>query len=148
MVIRVVPVRAEDRDMRTNEQRSVKVSREKLLARLKENRAKHEKEFSELFFAYKTRVVQMMTIHVKYLEGKLSGIEDLARDELLAFDTPKYQLVPRPEDHTIDYDRAIDRIEWEEDEVVSISEDDFNCYVRDEWNWRQRFRQTSRAITG
>ena len=44
--------------------------------------------------------------------------------------------------------RAVDRVEWEQEKFVPISEDDFNCYVRDEWNWRERFRDTSRAITG
>ena len=147
MVIRVVPIRAKagegDRMDRT-----VKVNRDKLLERLKSNRELHKSEFEKSFTAYRSKVARLMLGDSRVLETAATKVQDLARDLPLPEVIFRHLHVPRPQDHAIDYDRAIDRIEWEEDGVVEITEGDFNCYVRNEWDWQKRFRDTYRSVTG
>lgn len=132
----------------TEKTRSVKVDKNKLLERLKENREKHCAEFGVIFDAYRNKVSNLMKEDAEELQIFAMKVLDLPRDQLVEATSYKFLSIPRPEDHSADYDRAIDRIEWEQEKFVIITEDDFNCYVRDEWQWRQRFRNTTRAVTG
>jgi hypothetical protein len=53
--------------------------------------------------------------------------------------------MPVPEDHTIDYDRVIAMLEMSIEDVIVLFEQDFNCYVMDQWAWTAAFTATSTA---
>ena len=48
-------------------------------------------------------------------------------------------MLQEPQDQTADYDRAIRMMEMSEDEIIEISELDFECYVLDNWAWKKNF---------
>ncbi len=51
--------------------------------------------------------------------------------------------LPEPRDHTRDYDRVILMLELAETERITLSEQEFSCFVLDEWGWRSDFLSTS-----
>ena len=53
-----------------------------------------------------------------------------------------------PEDHTADYDAAIEMLEWHEEPQVVLSVHEFQCYVRNKWDWTSRHRATVAAYSG
>jgi len=44
--------------------------------------------------------------------------------------------LPRPEDHTKDYDRVIGMLNVSEDDLVVITSREFQQYYEDEWTWK------------
>lgn len=52
---------------------------------------------------------------------------------------------PIPEDYTKEYDRVIDRIQSQLGSTVLLTDHEFNQYMRDEWDWQNRFVASSAA---
>jgi hypothetical protein len=50
--------------------------------------------------------------------------------------------LPYPVDHTEDYDRVVEQLEWSLDDTLELNEQEFNTYVRDQWGWKQAFQET------
>lgn len=44
-----------------------------------------------------------------------------------------------PEDHTKDYDRAIQMVEWSIEDTIELDTRQFQQLVMDEWEWKERF---------
>ena len=47
--------------------------------------------------------------------------------------------LPVPEDHTADFDTAIEMLEWDQGKTVQLSYHDFQQYVQNQWGWRASF---------
>jgi hypothetical protein len=47
--------------------------------------------------------------------------------------------LPIPEEHTRDFDRVIEMMEWTLNDEVELHESEFDQYVRNEWNWARSF---------
>lgn len=43
-----------------------------------------------------------------------------------------------PIDKTNDYDRALEMLQMSVDDVVEISDTEFQCFVQDQWAWTQQ----------
>lgn len=86
----------------------------------------------------------------------MEGFKKVAHDELnrLADDVVKgksvqlHAVLEVPEDHTEEYDNAIQQLEWETAEHVSINHGQFNNLVLDKWGWSHKFRTTNAAYSG
>jgi len=106
----------------------VKVKRKQLVEKLKANRETHKAEFKEAW------------------EGYVQTVIDTAKENLR--DAKKWSKEPSeahhfdsapsaPKNHTKEYDRAIALLEWEVEDEVELSTNDFNCYVLDDWSWKR-----------
>jgi hypothetical protein len=47
--------------------------------------------------------------------------------------------LPVPEDHTADFDTAIEMLDWDQGKTVQLSYHDFQQYVQNQWGWRASF---------
>ena len=112
---------------------NIKVDKAKLIATLEENRAKHRKIFEEACDGYQKAVI-------KELEAQLSrakaGIRRSIQISILA-----------PVDQTKEYDRAIAMLKMSVDDQALLSERDFQCYVLDDWDWKQKFLAANRMYS-
>ena len=52
-----------------------------------------------------------------------------------------------PNNHTDDFDRAIMMFEMTTDKEVGLSEEAFQAYVRNEWQWRRQFLASNSAYS-
>jgi NOL1/NOP2/fmu family ribosome biogenesis protein len=104
--------------------KTVKINRLKLLVQLKQNRETHIAEFKEAWELYLAEAVAELKSMLKSAkEGKVRhhlGLEV-------------------PQSYEASYDRAISMLEWSEDETVELDHNEFESYVRDNWNWKQNF---------
>lgn len=105
--------------------KTVVISKEKLLKKIKENRESHRKTFEEAFEGWKNRV--------------LEELEKAMYDAKFGRDFRTYFNLPQPEDHTPEYDAVIDQITWSEQDTIELDFHQFDQFVRDDWGWKQDF---------
>lgn len=111
----------------------VKVDKAALLRTLEANRAKHRQIFEEACDGYQKAVVAELE---KQLKRAKAGIRQTM-----------YVSIPAPIDQTKEYDRAIAMLKMSIDQEVLLSEQDFSCYVLDDWAWKQQFLTSSRPYS-
>ena len=103
------------------------VKKPELLEVLRTNRAKHEEEYKE---AHKNYLEEVYTTLKRSLEN-LDGKED---PEL-----SKLTMLIRPKNYLQEYDRAIKMIEMTTQDEITLTEDDFDKLVLDNWQWKDNF---------
>ncbi len=96
--------RRDDDDVGLN---MVQMQKDKLLAKVRENRAKHEEAFTLAMKGYRARMLE--TIEAMLVRAQAS--KDVAHTIALV----------RPESHLKDYDAVIDQLENEERAVLSLN---------------------------
>jgi hypothetical protein len=138
-------------------QRKVEVNRAKLIETLKLNREKHIKEYEEAKAGYKSALLEKLenaveearkNIEKQYGKRK-AEIGELTDDDISTqedyvrlLDAVTIQMkVPRS--YAKEYDAAIDIATWDVRETLELSNAEFTCFVRDEWDWKTEFAATS-----
>lgn len=108
---------------------SVNIKRTELLQTLTTNRNAHRKIFLEAQAGYRKMAI-------RELDAFLSQAKTGARIQ-------RSLTLVEPVDQTKEYDRAIRMLEMSVDETISLSEQDFQCYVMDEWRWKGQFTSSN-----
>jgi hypothetical protein len=109
----------------------ITVTKTDLLAILNENRAKHRTVFEAALAAYAVEARRILQAEVDRLsQGKLAEV---------------YVSVPRPKDHTADYDRVIRMINLHTGDTIQLGESDAAMYVMDDWRWKRDFVRMSNS---
>lgn len=103
----------------------INVNKAELLSVLRTNRDKHNAIFLEAQAGYREAVVKELD---SMLAEARSG-KKIRRAITLV----------EPVDQTKDYDRAIRMMEMSVDETIKLDPHDFQCYVMDEWQWKNQF---------
>jgi len=126
--------------------RATKVDKKRLVETLTGNRSKHVEQYLEAFAGYKKELLVKLAALVARAETlEPSDIKAAGNYGYIEFHSVNLEV---PQDHRLDYDRALNRMEWELGDEILVSENDFNCFVRDEWNWRDQFVGSHRRYTG
>ena len=102
-----------------------RVEKSDLLAKLKENAAKHASVVQEARNGYMKRARKELEQRLKQLQQGL--IVSLS-----------FSLTP-PADHSEVYKTTIDMLEWNTQEYIDLGADEFRQLVRDEWEWTDNF---------
>jgi len=105
--------------------RPVKVNKADVLVKLKANRSTHRAIFEEAVEGYRKEVTRQLKKHIKEMKsGK-----------------PKrtYISIPYPEDHTKDYDNAIEMLEMSVEDIVELDSEAFMAFYKDDWGWKNQF---------
>lgn len=108
---------------------TVRLNRDALLTKIKENRVQHEKAYLEAMVGFKKEVTEELEEH---LELAKSGKE--------------YNLnlnLTEPQSYLSWYDQIITMLEMCIDETIELPEHDFKRYVMDDWEWKQSFASTT-----
>ena len=113
--------------------RAVRVQKEVLLERLRENRDQHRTIFEKAIDGYRKFVIAD-------LEDKIDLLKNGKKIQNFV------QFVV-PEDHTKDYNRVIGMIEMTLDNEIELSESEYRQYVDDDWQWKTNFANTSSTYT-
>lgn len=104
----------------------VTVSKDDLLRIVNKNRAEHRTTFDAAL--------------VKFREKAIVELDAIIA-ELKAGQFPKHlaSRLPRPEEHTADYDRAIRMLTMHTEATIALSEEAYARLVDDDWGWRDAF---------
>jgi hypothetical protein len=112
-----------------------KITKENLLERLEANRARHREVFELAINAYKDKMTDL-----------LENLIERAKNGQVIPQKALYDL-PMPEDHTNDYDVAIEQLKLDVRKKFFLSERDFRRFVMDQWEWQQSFTSNTVAYT-
>jgi hypothetical protein len=105
----------------------IEVDKSALLQDLKANRKNHTKEYAEAMESYQKVIIEWFKEQLRLAKAKQP------------YET-FYQGEGEPEDHTADYDVAIDMLEATLSATIPLTTQEFRQYVRDEWNWQMEFK--------
>ncbi len=120
------------------QQQFTRVSRKKLLKRLKETRDHHVKALDIAVTGWR----QQFAVALKKNATKLTEMAAKAEDEgvdLHDVQRPDLKWPVKPDSHEDDYKEAIARFSMSLDDHIWLSHTDFNQLVMDNWHWRAAF---------
>jgi len=110
----------------------ITVNKDDLIRRLKSNRDAHHAEYLEAVSVYKERCIVEIE---RMLADARAGV--IRRSLTL----------PIPEEHTEDYDRAIDMLEWAQSDTIELTQAEFATLVRNQWGWLSSFAANTSSYT-
>lgn len=113
-------------------QKSINMNRHILLGKLNENLAAHSAEYLEALADYKTFITEKLRF--AYESAQLAEPAEAVKIEV--------EFKP-PQDHRSDYTDAIDMLTYSSDQDISLDQESFKAYVKNEWTWTRNFRELS-----
>jgi hypothetical protein len=105
------------------------VKKEALLEILRANREQHRDDFEKAVEGYRHR--------------KLAQLEDQIDAITCGRIHTKFEALPVPQDHTVDYDRVIRLVELDINDTMTLDEDEVAMFVMDDWHWKREFATTN-----
>lgn len=109
----------------------VTVKKELLLERVKENREAHSVLTRKAREGFRARaIIELHNQLQRAREGKSFKVN---------------LCLVEPEDHTREYDRLIEMLEFSANDLITLRVRDFRRYVLDEWEWQEEFQS---SVTG
>lgn len=141
--------------------RTVRVNRLRLIETLKANRDKHLAVYNEAMAGYKDLAQAKVREAFVGLEARLQTRKEELLAKLDAF-TPAtadnfsdYFVVleqvavnlKRPVSYAAAYDAAIDMAEFDTRDELELSGAEFQCFCRDEWDWKYEFSAVNAVYT-
>ncbi|MDB2687323.1 hypothetical protein N9Y42_08935 [Mariniblastus sp.] len=135
--------------------REIEVDRKKLIDALKANRERHIAQYNEAVEGYRDAALEIVNkakaLAVARMERNFEKIridlenfnpDDGASDRITLIQSETVDL-PVPRNYSKDYDAAIDIAEWDVNDKLKLSFAEFQCFVRDEWDWTNAFVSNS-----
>ena len=119
--------------------RKVKVKRDELLKKVRQNRVKHIEEYAQAVIGYKKKAIQAVEDATKRLTQRIG---ELKEGEVIKLSAITFDLRV-PQNHSRDYDQVIAMLEMSVDPELEIQTDEFAMYVMDNWDWKEAFVHTA-----
>lgn len=113
---------------------TITVNKNALVETLRQNRNVHRDVFIAAQDAYRVAMIAELD---RALEEARAG-KQIKR----AFS------LPVPEDHTADFDTAIEMLEWHQGDTVELGHYEFQQYVQNQWGWRASFAANTESYLG
>jgi hypothetical protein len=139
--------------------REVEVPREQLVKALKANRTKHIAEYNAAMAGYKEQamasLIKLKASILAQVERNFGviakRIEELDPEEPLGdhvslVSSTSFSL-RMPQSHEKDYDVAIGMAEWEVNPTIKLPQSLFQCFVMDDWDWKNAFATLNKGYT-
>ena len=117
----------------------ITVDKQKLIEILEKNKKEHIKEYDLAMIGYKINVV-------KEYKSKLREFRKLGDSEISEFS--KQIQVPLPTSHEDDFDIVIGMLKVSEDELISITENQYREYYLNQWGWYSRWTLSNSGNVG
>lgn len=116
---------------------SITVEKSTLRETLVANRDTHVKDFEIAWEAYhKSVITKAEKILAKAKSADVGDSVDI------------YSELDAPRNHSSDYNRAIEMIDFDINDAVELSEADFKTLIQDNWQWKTKFSHDNTFYTG
>ena len=119
--------------------KTLQVNKSRLQETLSSNLEKHKKEFAEARRGYEAARLDLMR---KLGEAvAICRSENTSEHRKAIYESyQEFARLDTPQNHSESYVQAIALMEWEERDSIELSINDFESYVRDNWNWSGSFK--------
>jgi hypothetical protein len=112
---------------------TITVNKADLIHTLEKNRNEHRAIFEKAQEAYREKMIAE-------LDRALDDAKN--RRKIIRFFN-----LPEPEDHTADFDTAIQMLTWDTGDLVDLDRRDFKRYVQNKWEWDTSFAANTRSYS-
>ena len=112
--------------------KKITVNKEKLLEKLKGNLVMHVEEYHAAKKAFRAAAIDEMEKQL----GKARAGEKF---------NLSFRRLLRPRNHDTEYNMAIGMLEMEVADTVTITAQDYDRFVLDNWDWKEDFSNTNRS---
>jgi hypothetical protein len=113
---------------------TVTVKKAELIEKLAANRDAHKATYEEAKANYRQKVID----ELRKRAGEIEGGADISTHFML----------PQPEDHTSDYEEALEALQWHQDDTVELDRmGEFQSWVLNKWNWDRSFLANTTSYT-
>ena len=111
--------------------KQITVKKEILMAKLQENLKKHVEDYKEAMNGYKEQALKVLN----------EQLECIKNGELLDIGKLNFQT---PRSYEKEYKKAIGMLEMSEETIITITAEEYDSYILDEWSWKDEwiFRNT------
>ena len=120
--------------------KEVKVNRQQLLKKLKDNRDKHvqtyEKAYKDYVKTLKSKMKKLVTVCDKWEKTRRKFKIDASID------------LHSPHCYKSEYDTAIEMVAMSVDDELVLTQQEFKQYVTDEWGWKHSFSTMASTYSG
>jgi len=104
---------------------SITVNKANLIETLEKNRSEHRGIFERAQIVYRQKVID--------------AFEDRLKAARNGEKIVTYIGLPEPEDHTAEFDTAIEMLKWDTAGEVTLDRRDFKRFVQNKWEWEASF---------
>lgn len=113
--------------------RIIKVNKQSLINRIKENKENHIKEYKKAVIAYKKEALkQLAELTKKVKDGQLKISLNLVS----------------PIDNTKHYDNVIQMFDWDVNDEVDLTQNEFNEYIQDQTEFARQAKFSNSSYLG
>jgi hypothetical protein len=124
--------------------KTVTVLRKDLLTTLRENLKTHKEVYEEAMKGYQdAKITKMSNLATATSQAMRENTQANRKAVHEAYNF--YSNLSLPQDNSESYELAIEIMKWETEEKIELNINDFQCYVRDRWNWKAAFRGSVNA---
>jgi hypothetical protein len=109
----------------------ITVEKSALLAKIRANRDEHRSMF--------------LKAQERYRDAMIAELERSLQEARDGQPIRRSFTLPVPEDHTVDFNTAIEMLEWEREDSVVLDHRDFARYVQNRWEWAASFAANTSA---
>lgn len=143
--------------LQDRENRTVVIERTRLLAQLRSNLEEHLGNYRMAVSGYKAQLQMKLedtilkarqTLEKSY-EKQLRKLETLdeadihRQDEYIRVMDAVFIEMPVPRSHAAEYEAVIAMVEWDTREELELTMPEFECFIRDNWDWQHDFRKVT-----
>lgn len=115
---------------------AVRMNKETLIQIVTDNRTEHRSIFEEAIDNWQKEVVKRLETLVTEAKNQPPAQVQIVVN------------LPKPEDHTSDYDRVLKMLELSLDNELELTDREFAQFVMDDWGWQKPFLTTSSMYSG
>jgi len=105
--------------------KTVKIKKSVLVEVVSRNMQQHREQFEKAFDGYRRECESVLSQNLENLK--------MNRRHVVRFSE-----IP-PEDHTDDYRRVLAMLDMSVDDVIELTNQEFQQYVQDDWNWKSQW---------
>jgi len=125
----------------------IQVKKDDLLAIVQANLAKHIADFEETLQKYaKAAQAAFMQRHDEM--QKILDHDDQSLRAGSHWPPTTYFSIRTPQCYAREYEEAIDMLKMACNEIIELDDDQFRCYVKDNWQWKSDYNQTKMSYGG
>jgi hypothetical protein len=121
--------------------KTITVEKSRLVETLKSNLETHRREYGEAvegFYDAQNKAIRKLNEETANGRGNVKKIHAAYIE---------FKNLDKPQNHAADYERAIGLMDWEVDEKIQLSVNDWECYVQDNWNWKRSFKMSHESYS-
>lgn len=118
---------------------TIEVAVDVLLKKLRTNREKHLKAYETAKEGY----YRLLAVELAAKRDVLEGIK--LKPSLRKYASLSGIVNQKPTNYLAYYDQAIEMLEFALDETIRLNSDQYQQYVKDEWNWKPNFTTSNVA---